>query len=389
MQGDKTMSLGMLKNLRQKVKTSSDDKLGQSKTGAQTAAKSPPKDDAGDKPIGSFSVMADALNVRTGPGKSFGIAGVLKKGATVEAVGQSDGWLKIYHKGEKAWISEKYAKPAEGGGKTEGGGKEFSSAEIAEIKSWYKKQNYTKDFIGKFQAVVGTKPDRAVGPDTINAVAAWQKANKLEADGKFGKKSADKAGLTVEKNKSGGSGNGGGSGGGKTCGEPTKEQRELGEMAVKEAEVWQKKFNKEVPKRKVYYSSRDVAKVKHDSTWAGNYSQKDRGSYYKTMDSETQSYYYDCSSFTYHSWKEATGIKIGTYSGAQNETLGGKCSIGNDNKHRIPGDILWRSGHVAIYVGNGRALDAGGGKYPKKLRKITEKTDLSEFTKTFRPSGLK
>ncbi len=381
------MSLGILKNSRQKAKTSSDDKRVHSNTAGQAATKSPPKDDDGDKPLGTFSVTADALNVRSGPGKSFSAVGLLKKGATVEAVGQSDGWLKIYHKGEKAWISEKYAKHARGGGKTEDARKEFSSAQIADIKSWYKKQNYTKDFIGIFQAVVGTKPDCAVGPDTINAVAAWQKANKLEADGKFGLKSAEKAGLTVETNKSDSSGGGGG--GGKTRGVPTKEQRELGGMAVKEAEFWQKKFNKEVPKRRVYYSSRDSVWREHDSTWAGNYSQEHRNSYYKTMHSETQSYYYDCSSFTYHSWKEATGIKIGSSSKSQNNTLSGECSVGNDNKNRIPGDILWRSGHVAIYIGNGRALDAGGGKYPHKLRKVTEKTDLSEFTKTFRPSALK
>lgn len=374
------MSLGILKNLRQKVKTSSDAKLGQSKTGAQTAAKSPPKDDAGDKPIGSFSVMAEALNVRTGPGKSFGIAGVLKKGATVEAVGQSDGWLKIYHKGEKAWISEKYVKPAEGGGKTEGGGKEFSSAEIADIKSWYKKQNYTKDFIGKFQAVVGTKPDRAVGPDTINAVAAWQKANKLEADGKFGKKSADKAGLTVETNKSGSSG-GGGSAGGKTCGEPTKEQRELGEKAVKTARAEMKRFNETCAERSVRYSG-FTSKKDNNSIYMGNYSQNDRDEYYYKMDDKTKSYYYDCSSFTYHSWKDATGISIGTYSGAQNATLRGKCSVDNDNKHRIPGDILWKDRHVAIYIGNGQSLDAGG-------TPVSDTKSIGWAKKTFRPSELK
>lgn len=57
-------------------------------------------------PIASGYVKASALNVRTGPGGSYGKAGSpLKKGAKVTIYGEEDGWYNI---GDNRYVSAKY-----------------------------------------------------------------------------------------------------------------------------------------------------------------------------------------------------------------------------------------------------------------------------------------
>ena len=244
---------------------------------------------------------------------------------------------------------------------------QFSSAEIAQIKSWYQSQNYTKDFIRKMQAAVGTAADGSVGTNTINAVAAWQKSKNLTADGKFGKSCAAAAGLTIDQNSGG------------VCADATQEQRSRGAAAVSKAREFMSRFTETCASRSVHYTSKSK-NYNRQSTRMGNYSQHHRDAYFYKLDPSTKSYYYDCSSFTHRSWKDATGIYIGSNSTQQHDNHCKNCNVTNNNNYRIPGDILWRSGHVAIYAGNGSALDAGGD--PVKV-----KTDLSEFKKTFRPSA--
>ena len=81
----------------------------------------------------------------------------------------------------------------------------FSSQQIATLKNWYAKKNYTRDFIKQIQTAVGftgSDVDGYIGKNTINKIGAWQKAQGLTVDGKFGNDCAARAGLTV---KTGGS----------------------------------------------------------------------------------------------------------------------------------------------------------------------------------------
>ncbi len=374
----------------------------------------------------SCSVTADALNVRAGAGTGYGVLGTLRKGEIVTTVGQSGSWLKIFYNGQTGWIAQKYVAQTGGAAAAASSATEtslgasaaastdssasvvgpgasvtgnssstvtagssasvvgpgaaltdasaaassaaqFSSAEIAQIKSWYQSQNYTKDFIRKMQAAVGTATDGSVGINTINAVAAWQKSKNLTADGKFGKSCAAAAGLTIDQNSGG------------VCADATQEQRSRGAAAVSKAREFMSRFTETCASRSVHYTSKSK-NYNRQSTRMGNYSQHHRDAFFYHLDPSTQSYYYDCSSFTHRSWKDATGIFIGSNSTQQHDNHCKNCNVTNNNNYRIPGDILWRSGHVAIYAGNGSALDAGGD--PVKV-----KTDLSEFKKTFRPSA--
>ena len=67
---------------------------------------------------------------------------------------------------------------------------------------------------------------------------------------------------------------------------------------------------------------------------------------------------YDCSGLTYMAWR-SVGRTIPRTSTAQHERLGRV----RMNQLR-PGDILWRPGHVGIYVGNGWAVHAPGRNKP-------------------------
>lgn len=56
------------------------------------------------------------LNVRTGPGLDYAIIGSIKKGSTLEFLGEvkKDGrgvyWGKVRYSGRDGWVSSKYAK---------------------------------------------------------------------------------------------------------------------------------------------------------------------------------------------------------------------------------------------------------------------------------------
>ena len=65
-------------------------------------------------------VTASSLNVRKGAGTSYGVLGVLSRGASFSYTGESSGWLKISYKGKVGWISKKYT--TVGGGTVTGGG---------------------------------------------------------------------------------------------------------------------------------------------------------------------------------------------------------------------------------------------------------------------------
>lgn len=62
-----------------------------------------------------------ALNVRTGPGTSFGVVDTLTPGENVEVNEcEENGWCYIEHEGSDGWVSSRYLQPADRGGS--GGG---------------------------------------------------------------------------------------------------------------------------------------------------------------------------------------------------------------------------------------------------------------------------
>ena len=74
----------------------------------------------------------------------------------------------------------------------------FTSAQITNIKAWYTKKNFSKDYIKQIQSAVGftgNDVDGVIGKNTINKIGAWQKSNGLSVDGKFGNDCATLAGI--------------------------------------------------------------------------------------------------------------------------------------------------------------------------------------------------
>ncbi|MFI2105048.1 C40 family peptidase [Isoptericola sp. NPDC019693] len=63
---------------------------------------------------------------------------------------------------------------------------------------------------------------------------------------------------------------------------------------------------------------------------------------------------FDCSGFTSYVYKKAIGKNMPRTSSAQKH-VGKKVS----RKNAKPGDLIWSPGHVAIYIGNGKQIDAG------------------------------
>ncbi|MBM4358195.1 MAG: C40 family peptidase [Deltaproteobacteria bacterium] len=82
---------------------------------------------------------------------------------------------------------------------------------------------------------------------------------------------------------------------------------------------------------------------------------------------------FDCSGLTYTAWR-AAGVTIPRTSDLQHEKLR---AVG---LHELfPGDILWRPGHVGLYVGNGWAIHAPG------TGKVVQYQAASKFVGAHRP----
>lgn len=75
--------------------------------------------------------------------------------------------------------------------------------------------------------------------------------------------------------------------------------------------------------------------------------------------------YWDCSSFVHYLYQTYFGMSIPSYSsGYGTGTASTEFNMSEDNRQDIsrlkPGDVLWRPGHVAIYIGNGLIAHARG-----------------------------
>jgi N-acetylmuramoyl-L-alanine amidase len=57
---------------------------------------------------GSFTVNASALNVRTGPGTTYSVIGSVKNGQTLQIIGEMNGWFKIAYNNGEGYVSKQY-----------------------------------------------------------------------------------------------------------------------------------------------------------------------------------------------------------------------------------------------------------------------------------------
>lgn len=89
----------------------------------------------------------------------------------------------------------------------------------------------------------------------------------------------------------------------------------------------------------------------------------DDNSYTYSQSNRFGEYQYDCSSFVYRLFQEYFGINIpsstGSYSKSSSYYMGAEGSV-----ELQPGDVLWRSGHVEIYLGNGLMVGAHSANVP-------------------------
>jgi cell wall-associated NlpC family hydrolase len=88
---------------------------------------------------------------------------------------------------------------------------------------------------------------------------------------------------------------------------------------------------------------------------------------------------YDCSSLIYYAWK-AAGKNIGaTWTGAY-----------PGNTHKVGdlqvGDILWKTGHVGMYVGNNQVVNAENPKNGIQLRTLEWYKKYIKYTVIYRPN---
>lgn len=84
---------------------------------------------------------------------------------------------------------------------------------------------------------------------------------------------------------------------------------------------------------------------------------------------------FDCSGLTQYCYKQA-GISIPRTSGAQKSGAIKKVSV---SQARV-GDVLWKQGHVAIYIGNGQLIEAPGrGKQVKISNNVNRFTWALQF----------
>ncbi|WP_051016040.1 C40 family peptidase [Cellulomonas massiliensis] len=74
---------------------------------------------------------------------------------------------------------------------------------------------------------------------------------------------------------------------------------------------------------------------------------------------------FDCSGFTRYVYKKA-GVKTLSHSSSAQRHAGKVVS----RKHAKPGDLIWTPGHVAIYVGKGKQIDAPRPGKSIKVRSI-------------------
>ncbi len=94
-------------------------------------------------------------------------------------------------------------------------------------------------------------------------------------------------------------------------------------------------------------------------------------------------FYYDCSSLVYRLYKKFFGIAmpITTYDYPNYNQY----YVGNPtNVQLMPGDVLWRTEHVVIYIGNGNYVAARSGRLPKPRQIEVYQDNPASYTRVYR-----
>lgn len=109
----------------------------------------------------------------------------------------------------------------------------------------------------------------------------------------------------------------------------------------------------------------------------------DDNRYTYSQDNRYGEYQFDCSSFVYRLYQQYFGISIPTTTSGYS-TSSPNC-IGAINSVELqPGDVLWRNGHVEIYLGNGLTAGAKSGKVAIADQVKISNLNYNNFTHVFR-----
>lgn len=103
-------------------------------------------------------------------------------------------------------------------------------------------------------------------------------------------------------------------------------------------------------------SGENAEKMKQMLTEALRIADDDR--YYYSQDNRWEEYSYDCSSFTYRLYKQYFGIILGETTHGDYTSPAVAVITDMNASNLEPGDVLWRSEHVALYIGNGQYVHA-------------------------------
>lgn len=268
----------------------------------------------------SYTVTASALNVRKGAGTNYGILGQLSRNATVTALGESNGWLKISYKGNVGWISKQYTKAAGSGTTSGGGGGSQTQAKTGKVTC---NCLNVRSGAGTGNSIIG-KLYSGESFSYTSESNGWLKISYKGGTGWISKGYTTVGGGTVS----------GGGGGGNVAG-----KQGIGAAIANTARSLMSKY------------------VSEGWTYSQNY--------------RLSNGHYDCSSFAYRCCSAAGVSGLNTNSVGQAKVLynaGAEVSLSNVQA----GDLIffhnnWNSGerwrginHVAVAVGGGKRIDAGG-----------------------------
>lgn len=154
---------------------------------------------------GTVTTSSGSLNIRAGASKDYDKVGSAPKGATVNILGQSNGWYQIEYNGVTGWVdgsfitvnqsgTEQPEQPQQPEQPTTG---ILSDSEAQNAADWNNKQGYSTAIIKEIQKLVGTAQTGSFSAADSQAIAAWQKSKGLEADGKFGSKSMSESDIKI------------------------------------------------------------------------------------------------------------------------------------------------------------------------------------------------
>lgn len=92
-------------------------------------------------------------------------------------------------------------------------------------------------------------------------------------------------------------------------------------------------------------------------------------------------FYYDCSSLVYRLYQKYFGISVPVSTPAYNS----QNRIGSPTQVELqPGDVLWKSGHVTMYIGDGQYVAAHGSSFSKPNQISVYTDNPSNYTYVYR-----